>query len=400
MVNNIDKIMFFICVMDTLFFPYIRIASASLSMILLPIWYLFNLKKIKATIEFKFFLFLILLLTISLSLSAITYPESMFLKTNAIYSIILLFGFLYYFFYKYYFESKNLPLRKYLTAYLMFGATLALVYLVSPSSYFNIRSFWTMSGDTIEVTNSLTIFRFTSTFMDPNNAAIAFVAVLAFLLFNEKIGLLQRLFLVSMTALILAATMSSTGFISFGLLIVFYASKTIITKKVLKRQALLHLSLLFFLSPILFWVAYNFLGSDLTQMALDRVTSTSSDSADSRIDKWIELLESDNIFKYLIYGTGGVVILDGSIFKPHNGHLQMIYSYGMLAYVIFLFIFFRKRKGTSLQSYFFLVPFFLGFTINVGIHDPRFIILLALLSASYANNVNKGLSNKTTISSE
>lgn len=385
-INKIDKIIFFICVIDILFFPYIRIVSASLSMMLLPIWYLFNLKKIKLSFEFKITMLLVSIVILSVSLFTINSPySSLFMSSNITNSVILLIGFLYYFFFKYYFENNHRPLKKLLMLYTTFGTILAGIYLASPSLYFQVRSFWTLNGNSIEVNDSLTIHRFTSTFSDPNNAAVAFVAIMTFLLLNQKTNLLQSVFAIGATTIIVSATMSSTGFILLALSLSFYFARLILTKKLLQinRATLLYLSIMFLLAPFLVWMMFNFAGSDVAQLALERV---SNNSAESRTDRWLKLLESENIFKYILYGMGGTIIVDGIAFKPHNGHLHLIYNYGMVVYAIFIYIYFRKRKHTSWHSHFFLVPFFLGFTVNVGIYEPRFITLLALLVASYASS--------------
>jgi hypothetical protein len=86
---------------------------------------------------------------------------------------------------------------------------------------------------------------------------------------------------------------------------------------------------------------------------------------------------------------GGTLIIDGVVFSPHNGHLHLIYSYGFIAYAIFIYIFFRKRVNTTWAAYFFLVPLFLIFTMNVGIYEPRFVMLLSLLLARYSSVENR-----------
>jgi len=59
----------------------------------------------------------------------------------------------------------------------------------------------------------------------------------------------------------------------------------------------------------------------------------------------------------------------------------LIYNYGMISYVVFMYIIFRIRKGTPLEKQFFMVPLLIGFTVNVGIIEPRFVNILALLTA-------------------
>ena len=383
-INSVDKIIFFICIVDTLFFPYIRVISASFSMILLPLWYVFNLKKIKISFEFQLFMILASLVVLSVTIANLVFPYTGILQSNITTATIFLYGFLYYFFYRYYFQASNASLKKFLMLYTLFGFILALIYLISPNLYFDVRSLWTMSGNDIDVTNSLTIFRFTSTFSDPNNASVAFVGVMTFLLFNKKTNSVQSLLIIGETTVILFVTMSNTGFIAFALVLFLYFIRLIKPKKNIKfkKSVLLNLAIICFIAPMLIFVTYKFIGSDFAQIVLDRV---SGNSADSRFDIWKELLNKENITKYILYGMGGTLIIDGTIFKPHNGHLHLIYNYGMIVYAIFIYIYFRKRKNTTWQSYLFLVPFILGFTINVGIYEPRFVTLLTLLLASYAS---------------
>lgn len=381
-INKIDKIIFFICTIDILFFPYIRIASASLSMILLPLWYIFNLRKIKVTKEFALFVVLSLIVIFSVMFSFLNFPGASFLNSNIVYSTILIYGFLYYFFYRFFFDNSDFPLTKILNTYTIFGFALATVYLISPSLYFFVRSFWTMSGNVIEVENGLSIHRFTSTFSDPNNAAVAFVAVLAFLLFNSKQSAFKNLLLIAMTGVIVSATMSSTGFILYGTTLAFLLLKGIFRKNpfVFRKSTVLYVILIILISPLLFLVANSFFDSQTFQVAMDRVIGN---SMDSRTDIWRTLLANENIFEHILIGTGGTVLVSGIPYSPHNGHLHLIYSYGMIAYVTFLIIFFRKRKKTSLASYFFILILLLGFTVNVGIYEIRFVTIMALLVASY-----------------
>lgn len=380
--EKVDKFIFILCIIDILFLPYIRIASASISMILLPIWYVFNLSKIKITTDFKMFFPLTFLVITSLILSFVTYPGAFFLYSSVKYVIILMYGFIYFFFFKFCFEKYKINFGRILSLYVLFGFSLAAVYLANPQSYFKLRTFWTLSGKVVEVTDVLIMNRFTSTFSDPNNAAIVFVSVLAFLLFNLKVSFIKTIALISATLVILSATMSSTGFALYGLTIGIYLIKVIFTKNlfVLKKSTLLYIFLLILLSPFIYISFNSFFDSTVVQTAIQRV---SENSADSRFIIWKTLLESENIFKYMFLGMGGNIIIHDNVYAPHNGNLHLIYNYGMIAYVLFMWIFFRKRKNTSWYTYVFIIVFFIGFTMNVGIYEPRFMNILALLVAGY-----------------
>ena len=154
---------------------------------------------------------------------------------------------------------------------------------------------------------------------------------------------------------------------------------------------MLHFLLLLFILPLVIYAIFSFFESNVTQIALERVSSS---SADSRFVIWKTLLVNENPFKYLLIGTGGNVFVNGLPFKPHNGHFHLIYSYGWIVYGLFMFVYFRKRKNTTWKEYFFLIPFLLGFTVNVGIYEPRFLNILSLLVAYFASI---SLKNQTTI---
>lgn len=386
-VSKIDTVMFYLCIIDIMFLPYIRVLSASISMILIPIWFLFNCKKIKVTKEFKVFILFLVCVFVSLLFSFINYPE--YIKTNISGFVVLTYGFLYYFFFKFYFSNSTVPIKTILITYVTFGLMLSTIYYLNPILYFKIRSIWTMSGDIIEVKSSLLIHRFTSTFGDPNNTATIFVAILTFFAFNVKHREVEMIYVLLATVFIIFNTMSSAGFILLSItlsLLVIKAIKGISFKTTIKTSKLIMIMLIIFSSPLLGYVGIKFLNSDVATLALYRFTQNSTDS---RIEIWWKLLINNNIMKYIVFGMGGTILVNGFSFKPHNGHLHLIYNYGMIAYTAFMFIFFRPRKIKYFQKYLFLIPLFLGFTINVGIQEPRFINILALLVAAYASKIDE-----------
>lgn len=379
-----EVLFFYICIIDVLFFPYIRILSSSISMLVLPIWYVFNFNKLKKNKEFSVFILISIFMLVSLALSLIIYPGWVW-KSNLSNFGILFFALLYYFFFKYMIEKYTVKIKKILIIYVGFVLILAIVYLVNPSLYFQMRSFWTMGGNVIAVESSLLIHRFTSTFSDPNNAATALVGVLAYLLFNEKIGKAKSILLVLGTGIIVLATMSSTGFIVYGLTLTLLLLILILsTRKIreIKFSTLFSSIFILLLVPFIYLLINLFFNTEVAQLALSRF---SENSTESRINIWLRLLENQNIFKYIVVGMGGTIFVEGSTFRPHNGHLYLIYNYGMIVYFGFLYIFFRRRR-TPINYYFFIIPFLIGFTMNVGISEPRFANLLALLVAAYAHN--------------
>src|SRR5690625_1052813 len=193
-----DKLMFYIVIIDILFLPYIRVFSASLSMLLLPIWFLFNIHKFKMTKENLSIGILLTLSLISLIFSYFSLPFN-FVTSNIINTAIFIYGLLYYLFFKYNFIKYNFKIDGLLTKYLFFSFLLALIYFLNPATYFNIRTFWSMSGQAITLTDSLSISRFTSILSDPNNASVVLSGVMAFLLARGNNSLLKKNIIILMT---------------------------------------------------------------------------------------------------------------------------------------------------------------------------------------------------------
>jgi len=251
-----------------------------------------------------------------------------------------------------------------------------------------------MNGNVIEVKDSLLIHRFTSTYSDPNNAAVSFIAVYAFLIFNIKLNQREFIYLSLATIFITVSTMSSTGFVLLGFVFLLVIINYMTRKKTYRIKSinslLIKIIIFLFCLPLIYYAINRFLSSDVVETALYRI---SINSTNSRFKIWGTLLSSENIFKYIIFGKGGTILLNKVPFKPHNGHLYLIYNYGILAYLIFIYIFFRIRKLSLLKKYSFLFVFFMGFTRNVGIYEPRFINLLSLLVSAYSCCVNRMYSN-------
>lgn len=381
--SSIDKWIFYIVILDVLFFPYIRILKASLSMLILPIWYLFNMKRIIVTKEMKLFFVMLFFVLSSLFLSFIFHPR--FMMSNITNTIILIYGFLYYFFFLWSLKRNDFTIRKFLFAYVVFVSSLAGLYFVNPSLYFQVRSLWTMGTNSIEVNNSLLMFRFTSTFSDPNNLASIINAILLFVMMKKEEKVNNKIIIVIASAFIVTMTMSSTGYVLFGIFLIFYTLSLLIRiiKRPRIRKATIWIVLLCLLIlPMIYVGIEEFLSNDIAKLSLSRLESN---SLDSRLLIWRNLIENKNMFIHMFFGDGGTIILNDNLYRPHNGHFHVIYNYGFISYLIFLYIFFRVRPTENVvKNGLFLIPLFLGFTINVGIYEPRFTNLMALLVATYS----------------
>ncbi len=392
-----DLILLCLCIVDTLFFPYIKFISASISMILLPIWFIFNFTRLNLSKRNTIILTAMIFMILSFLISTVTVPSFApglggvlinVISTNLKNLVIILYGLLYCVFYEFIFNKCNVSLKKVLTLYIIFVFLLSLIYIINPQLYFNVRAFWTMGGNAIIITDSLSIFRYTGTFSDPNNIATAIVGVFAFLWFNEKTSAFLKVFSLITTTIILVSTMSNTGIICFAIvgfcIIVNMSKEGMLFLFKNKKINLSTFWMFFFLClslPLLIYGGKLLSNNEIFEIAFNRIESN---SGESRFTIWMDLIQKNNFLKYLIIGQGGTIINDGRVRAPHNGHFFMFLGYGFIAYVTFLISLF-KFDISRIKKYVFLIPFFIGFTLNVGIYEPRYINLLVLLIA--ANNV-------------
>lgn len=379
-------------IVDILFLPYIKFLGISLSMIIIPLWFIFYARQIKVDTEMKLLLVFVFFSLLSLLKSFVFYFEFAFQNTVSLF--MLIFGFLCYIYIKNNLNISVIKLRKYLYLYIVFVFILSIVYFISPAMYFNIRSFWSLS-DTVTVTDSLLISRFTGTLSDPNNLATVINSVTIFLIINMRERLIPSIILLIMSAFITISTLSTTGIILLGFTILVFLIqffKNFLTKfKVVQIRISIKTIVIFGVVTILILSIINslefFTSSPLIENFIYR---TSNNSADSRFSRWKVVLENKNLFFALLIGDGGTLIINENSFRPHNGHFHLIYNYGFVAYLIFMWIFFRIKVGLrNVKYYFFMIPFFIGFTVNVGIIDFRFYTVLVLLTASYYSIYNK-----------
>lgn len=254
--------------------------------------------------------------------------------------------------------------------YLIFVLVLAVIFFVSVGDYFTVRSFWSFSNVDEFVTQLNTVTRFTGTMSDPNNFAVSTCAITAFLVFFDAERMGRNVVAIGITALAVVASMSVEGVICFAILL---ASFIVGSRMPSGTKALL-----------IFATAVTGLGiflairdTEVFRFAMDRVRDS---DADSRYSRWARALDAGKFISSLIIGDGGTILLAGQDYRPHNGHIHLMYSFGLPCYIAFMAVFFRVRNITNWRHYVFLAILFIGFTINVGIYEYRFAgVWVALL---------------------
>jgi hypothetical protein len=213
--------------------------------------------------------------------------------------------------------------------------------------------------------------------------AVLVAAVSAFLNINYRTRLLAFFFILAVAVLAIFATLSRTGILALVLVLVFYgvgSGLKHLHRGLLIRPVIMGLTTIGVLAGLLYFLSATVVGELLMQRMSASV---------SRLDRWVELMELERFVRSLFLGQGGVVLGDGKVIKPHNGHFHLFFGFGLLVYSFFVYVFFRVRNRMLIR-YLFVLPLFLGFTVNVGIYEPRFAGIMAILIGAYAAVSERG----------
>lgn len=392
--EKIDKFVFYFSIIDILFFPYIWFLSTNYSLIIVCLWTLLKLKQLIHTKEFKISIVLVVLMFISTLLSFICYPKVLSTGDEIwIQNIKMMIQyasyFLYYMMFIYCLKKYDMKVKNILLAFLGFAVILAIIYSINKSWFANIKGFWnSVDSYTIWYKQGMPIqYRYNFTWTDPNNPAYAFIAVMAFLLLNVKTNMIEKIYVFIATIFLLICTMSTGGALSFILVVIGLFIFSIIPKikenipKLNTKKVLTIIGVGVLVILVMIFIFKLFQKTSLYEEAIERIIGNTDEGSSSRIDIWLKILTNTNIFNNVIIGTGGrqVIINNESIIAPHNGHLYLIYAYGMVFYAIFMYEFFRIRKNVSIKKSLFEIPIFIGFTINTIVGEQKFIILYLLL---------------------
>lgn len=385
--------LFYFSVIDILFLPVYNKISIPYSIFFIWCWFIMNLKKLflnKKEIGL-FFVFIFMALG-STFLSLMLHDRiingfpvwEMNIKVLGFQITILV----YYFFFKTYFELRRYTsLKKVLLAFVIYGLILAVIYNFNKSLYAEIRTFYNADYESMKIYfDNLLMFRYKFIWTEPNNVIYGFVSVATFLIYNEKHTLKEIIIILVTTIIIEFSTMSSGGLVSIACVLCVSLCYSLYSKKKIRIVTKFnYISTIFgLLSVVVIFVVFikkgNFLiNTDVLQTFLAR---TSENSSDSRIDIWKNILENKNIFFSLVFGDGTTLLINNIVYRHHSGHLFLIYGYGFIAYLVYMFFIFRKRKNIPWKYHFFLIPIFIGFTINTILEEQKLMLIVVLLVAN------------------
>lgn len=386
-----DKFVFFACLIDCFFLPYIWFVSIPYTLPLIFFWFirrykvLINDQKYKS--EYRLFVVLFLLMSLSTIFSFIIAWQ--FAYKNIVFLILYTSMFLYYFMFLNFINNYRFQLKNLLIVFIIFVVVLAVFFNIDKALFHNIVLFWNQRSEIMinyTITEDFSNYRYTFIWMDANNIGYMMNAIVLYLWCNEKISFFTKTFSLLSLLFVLVSCMSNGAFLSFFICVGLYVIVQTFelmkgNHKVKYKITPVNMLLILITLIALYYIIPRIPNYLETSVAMESIQRINNNSGDSRILIWKSVIENVNFLEFIFIGKGGVTLVNGLKFAPHNGHFYWILGYGFIAYFIFMYLVFRKRKVTSLKKYLWIIPILIGFTINVLLGEIKMMSIIMLLIA-------------------
>lgn len=377
-----SKFCFWGITVDIFFLPYLSFMAVSVSVILVGIWIMINYKRVTWGNEETLFIIMLGVMLLG-TFCNLLYEGPVRFETSFSTAIKRFFQFFLcfscYFFYKQYFTRHCVDIKPVVFWAVIYIAIFALLYKQWPHEYAAIKIMLNPADNhTRRYLENLVDYRFNYLWTDPNNVSYLISGLATWYMLQTDGGYLKKLLILCTSLFIAFCTVSNGGLIVFllmGILVIFYEIKKIYLNGI-KRKTVLFLLILMLcfivfinITDILDIIKNQYLALFIQRLGAYTNNRTGGRGADLLL-----------AFEYLnpimiIMGTGheGVV--------SEIGHIYWIGMYGGIAYVIFMWIMFRKIKSQLWVQYIWSIPFFIGFTMNIAIGEYKWMAIYLFLLA-------------------
>lgn len=396
-----DEKLFIFFTIDLLFFPYfpLFVIPISLPFVLIKLFVeLFsskiNFNKKETLVYVLFFSLVILSALLSFFGNIKVIDNQTVLTENVKRAFQLITSFAYYFYYRnsYINEKTKNHLKQVFSLFLFLYVILGLLTYVDVGIYFKYLELLGIDNPFVNpwyLKQQDYLFRYSYIWIDPNNSAYIVQVICIFMLSFFKNKYLENITIYLAMILSVIFSMSTGALLSFILLNFFMAfnifKKLFRLKTTIKQLVFNYFFTIFaaiMVSIIVFYVIQIF--GNTIFYSLERMTGNTDGG---RLAKYTYLFEK-NVPNLI--GEGYVLIRDGQVFRPHSDHLRFLYSYGIIAYFLALYIFFYNFIKDQ-SNYLFLIPAALCFTTNSLIDEQKILsIFLVILGIAYNQNMLKG----------
>lgn len=377
------------------------IPSMPISLIAVGIYLLFHSSRVFKSEYFRPFILFVFFVLLSMLFGMIVNPKYTILGGQVVnateYNVKRTFQIIILFLYLFFAENIQVDKKKLkiiLTSFIIWYLFLGILSTINLNMYFNIHNrLYGVSISNIDyyLSNEAdNLFRFRYIFLDANTSIYFFLLVSFYLLVLNKNSIKFNLFLLVSNVIAVLLSQSTGATISFFLfyllyLIIFPTIEIIKAKKIKINLHRFLFSLLVILSAfiliiILFSVNGLEINIDFVDSAFNRITNN---DGGGRFEKYLYMFNDKFPF---LWGEGYVLIREGQWFRPHSDILRMLYSYGIIAMILFIYMF--KNIATKKGILIFL-PAIIAFCINSLLDDQKIFSIFLLFYMIYSQYIRE-----------
>lgn len=386
--NILITVIPYIVIIDLLFIPYFPMLVMPYSLPLVLFSLLLLIDKVEKDLSVKIFLFIFITVLLSTLLSVFINTPPQYIVDNVKRALQFLTTFAYFYYFKVVFKNTKLNFRLVFFIFSLYILFLLLLFVYDPITYVNFKNFiYPLTSK--DMGDFLFYLRFDYMFSDPNTAGYFITLALFFALVKLKYNLIQKtiiIIVIILTTISVKSVGVSIGVLIFIIFYVFLIAKNIVNKANIRKFLL---SGVLLLTIIFLLISFNIEKEEITlayQGYLERMELAESNT-DSRWQIYSNVI---NKFYPSILGKGYTLLDEGRFIKPHNDHLRIIYSYGVITYILVLLLFFKKMFSRDITI---IIPAFIAFSINSLIDEQKllalFLIILSYIYFEQKTELNK-----------
>lgn len=386
--NILITVIPYIVIIDLLFIPYFPMLVMPYSLPLVLFSLLLLIDKVEKDLSVKIFLFIFITVLLSTLLSVFINTPPQYIVDNVKRALQFLTTFAYFYYFKVVFKNTKLNFRLVFFIFSLYILFLLLLFVYDPITYVNFKNFiYPLTSK--DMGDFLFYLRFDYMFSDPNTAGYFITLALFFALVKLKYNLIQKtiiIIVIILTTISVKSVGVSIGVLIFIIFYVFLIAKNIVNKANIRKFLL---SGVLLLTIIFLLISFNIEKEEIAlayQGYLERMELAESNT-DSRWQIYSNVI---NKFYPSILGKGYTLLDEGRFIKPHNDHLRIIYSYGVITYILVLLLFFKKMFSRDITI---IIPAFIAFSINSLIDEQKllalFLIILSYIYFEQKTELNK-----------
>lgn len=383
------KIFYYICVLDAFFIPYFSFINITYTSLFIILRTLFTKRMNLKDANILIYYFLFLSVSMSTLIGFILYPNQF--RPLASEAFIFISSLSYYMYFRELHMKYKFDINNILVIFILFVVSFGFIYITNSNLYEILRSFFFPKSTGISPESYFDIYsttRFYFIYQDPNNVCYIVLVVISYLILNKKQTPKSIFLLLCAQLFITIITYSIGGALATSIFVGIYLFS--IRNKFLKRKEFIISVFIFIFVLVVFIILipkYN-IENEILSNFIVRLRGKTSVGGDSRIGIWLNLIQEKSLIYYIFLGNGGVTFLKGVPYSTHNGILYLIYSYGMVSCIAFMYLFFRRRNKPVLNHLWF-IPLFIGFVLNILIGEQKIGMILGLILAEFdLSNLN------------